>query len=118
MNGEGQDARAVRLLPWTGPEGKPCYVLGDGNGYVSRMADDIESIQLGMAGDLLGHASGLLADRKVTGAEVHFLASRLAESLRDVKRVAESRGARLGAAEVDRVDGSRPQRQEPDIGNR
>jgi hypothetical protein len=31
----------------------------------------------------------------VTSAEVHYLAQRLSESLRDVKRVAESRGARL-----------------------
>ncbi|WP_326662100.1 hypothetical protein [Streptomyces sp. NBC_00385] len=90
----------IRLLPWTGPEGKPCYVLGDGNGYVSRMADDIEGIQLGMAGDLLGHAAGLLADRKVTGPEIHFLARRLTESLREVKRVAESRGARLARVEA------------------
>ncbi|MEU9763245.1 hypothetical protein ACFYYY_24140 [Streptomyces sp. NPDC001834] len=59
------------------------------------MADGIESIQLGMAEDLLGHADALLADRRVTGSELHFLASRLTESLRDVKRVAESRGARL-----------------------
>lgn len=62
------------------------------------MADDIESIQLGMAGDLLGHAAGLLSDRKVTGAEIHFLANWLTESLREVERVAESRGARLGTA--------------------
>lgn len=117
MNGMEHGPDMIRLLPWTGPEGKPCYVLGDGNGYVSRMADDIESIQLGMAGDLLGHAVGLLGDRKVTGAELHFLASRLTESLREVKRVAESRGARLGATEAD-PDRNRPQRREPDIGNR
>ncbi|MEU8505937.1 hypothetical protein AB0C40_14710 [Streptomyces brevispora] len=98
MSGGGCEADGVRLLPWTGPEGKPCYVVGDGTGYVSRMADGIESVQLGMADDLLGHAADLLADRKVTGAQLHFLASRLTESLRDVKRVAESRGSRLGAA--------------------
>lgn len=111
MNGEERKERGpdmIRLLPWTEPEGKPCYVLGDGTGYVSRMADDIESIQLGMAGDLLGHAARLLADRKVTGAEVHFLASRLTESLRDVKRVAESRGARLVAADLQ-PDRNRPE---------
>ncbi|TWG03226.1 hypothetical protein FHX80_111646 [Streptomyces brevispora] len=112
MSGGGYEADGVRLLPWTGSEGKPCYVFGDGTGYVSRMADGIEGVQLGiegvqlgiegvqlgMADDLLGHAADLLADRKVTGAELHFLASRLTESLRDVKRVAESRGSRLGAA--------------------
>ena len=86
---------SVRLLPWARVDGRPCYVIGDGTGYVSRMADGVESIQLGMADDLLGHADDLLADRRVTSSELHFLASRLTESLRDVKRVAESRGARL-----------------------
>ncbi|WP_442809419.1 hypothetical protein [Streptomyces sp. NBC_01335] len=86
-----------RLLPWTGAGGKQCWVLGDGTGYVSRMADNIESVQLGMAGNLLDHATALLADRRVTGAEYRYLADRLSEALRDVKRIAESRGARLGA---------------------
>ncbi|MFI6376623.1 hypothetical protein [Streptomyces sp. NPDC050546] len=82
-----------RLLPWTGTDGKPCYLVGDGTGYVSRLADEIEELQLAMADDLLGHAAGLLAERRVTSAELHYLARRLTESLRDVKRVAESRGA-------------------------
>ncbi len=114
MNGEQFERRTVRLLPWTGPQDKPCYVLGDGRGYVSRVADGIESIQLGMADDLLGHAADLLADRRVTGGELHFLASRLSESLRNVKRVAESRGARLDA--VGPVpDDDPPQRRAPGI---
>ncbi|MFD2006645.1 hypothetical protein [Streptomyces narbonensis] len=62
---------------------------------MSRLADDIERVQLGMAAGLLGHAAELLADRRVTESELHYLASRLSESLRDVKRVADSRGARL-----------------------
>ncbi|MFF2407192.1 hypothetical protein [Streptomyces sp. NPDC058092] len=98
MTGRTDEPGTARLLPWAGAEGKPCYVLGDCAGYVSRLADGIESVQLGMADDLLGHAADLLADRRVTGSELHFLASRLTESLRDVKRVAESRGARLGQA--------------------
>lgn len=98
------DAQTIRLLPWAGQGGKPCYVLGDGNGYVSRLADDIESVQLGMADDLLGHAADLLADQKVTGPELHFLANRLTESLRDVRRVAESRGSRTAAASRQHPD--------------
>jgi hypothetical protein len=86
---------AGRLLPWTTADGRPCYVVGDGTGYVSRLADDIEAVQLDMADDLLGHAAALLAEGRVTSAELRYLALRLAESLRDVKRVAESRGARL-----------------------
>lgn len=97
MTGVHRAGGTFRLLPWTGAGGKPAYVLGDGTGYVSRLADNIESVQLGMAGDLLDHATALLADQRVTGAEFRFLANRLSESLRDVKRVAESRGARLDA---------------------
>ncbi|MFJ4278981.1 hypothetical protein [Streptomyces massasporeus] len=93
----GKHDRAVtgRLLPWTGVEGRPCYLVGDGTGYVSRLADEIEDVQMDMADRLLGHAAELLAERRVTSGELHYLARRLSESLRDVTRVAESRGARL-----------------------
>lgn len=101
----------VRLLPWAGQEGKPCYLLGDGTGHVSRLADQIEGIQLGMAGDLLGHAAELLAERDATSRELHYLASRLTESLRDVRRVAESRGARL--TQVDRSWATDRRRKSP-----
>ncbi|MGW3952721.1 hypothetical protein ACWEKM_17740 [Streptomyces sp. NPDC004752] len=96
-----------RLLPWDGAEGKPCYLVGDGTGYLSRVADTIENVQLGMAGDLLDHATDMLADRKATPVQLHFLASRMAESLRDVRRIADSRGARLPSpvyADLDDID--------------
>lgn len=86
---------AVRLLPWTTPEGKPCYLLGGGSGRVSRMADDVETMQLDMAVELLDHAADMLADARVTPEQLRFLATRMTESLLDVLRVAESRGARL-----------------------
>lgn len=94
----------MRLLPWTGTGGKPCYVVGDGTGYVSRMADDVESIQLDMADELLGHAADLLADDASTGSQVRFLAGRLTESLQQIVRVAESRGSRLDAFLPDRPE--------------
>ncbi|MER5575379.1 hypothetical protein [Streptomyces massasporeus] len=93
--GERDRAVAGRLLPWSGADGKPCYLVGDGTGHVSRLADEIEDVQIDMADQLLGHAAELLTERRVTGAELHYLALRLSESLRDVTRVAESRGARL-----------------------
>lgn len=65
------------------------------------MADRVEAAQLSMAGELLGHAADLLADRRATSAQVHYLACRLAESLHDVRRVAESRGRRLGGKAND-----------------
>ncbi|MFF7769738.1 hypothetical protein ACIPIU_16190 [Streptomyces massasporeus] len=99
MTGGDRDrAVAGRLLPWTGADGKPCYLVGDGTGYVSRLADEIEDVQIDMADALLGHAEELLAERRVTSGELHYLARRLSESLRDVKRVAESRGVRLALA--------------------
>ncbi|MFI1471147.1 hypothetical protein [Streptomyces wuyuanensis] len=98
MTGEDQGEDVVRLLPWTGAGGKPCYVIGDGVGHVSRLADDIEAVQLGMAADLLDHARDLLADRRATDAQLRFVVARMTEALRDVHRIARSRGARLRGA--------------------
>jgi hypothetical protein len=96
MTGAARDHAAIgRLLPWTGADGRPCCLVGDGTGYVSRLADEIEDVQIDMADRLLAHAAELLTERRVTSAELHYLARRLSESLRDVKRVAESRGGRL-----------------------
>ncbi|MFD3606722.1 hypothetical protein ACFWXA_01400 [Streptomyces atroolivaceus] len=94
----GHEPRAARLLPWTGLDDKPCYVLGDGSGYVSRVADSVESIQLGMAVELLDHAVDMLDDRQVSAAQLRYVVARMAEALRDVLRIAEGRGARLGGA--------------------
>lgn len=90
-----------RLLPWLNFDGNPCYLIGDGTGYLSRVADNVESVQLGMAEDLLGHAVDLTGDPKVTAPQLCFLAARMAESLRDVTRIAHSRGARLPVPAYD-----------------
>lgn len=87
--------RTARLLPWSSPEGKPCYLIGDGTGQVSRVADHIESVQLDMADELLAHAADMTTDEQVTRAQLCFLLDRMAESLRDVLRIAISRGDRL-----------------------
>ncbi|MFJ1669451.1 hypothetical protein ACIOK4_24210 [Streptomyces bottropensis] len=84
----------VRLLPWTGVEGKPCYLVSDGRGGpISRLADTTESIQLGMASELLAHARDMLPN--ALPGELRFLAARLTEALADALRVAESRDRRL-----------------------
>ncbi|MGW7364149.1 hypothetical protein ACWGI8_12165 [Streptomyces sp. NPDC054841] len=101
----------ARLLPWSSPEGKPCYLIGDGTGYLSRVADNIESVQLGMAVELLDHAENMLADRQVTSAQLRFVVARMAEALRDVHRIAQSRGARLpvpGDGDPDESDNLLP----------
>ncbi|MET9729781.1 hypothetical protein ABZZ79_03650 [Streptomyces sp. NPDC006458] len=87
----------ARLLPWAGTEGKPCYLVTDGSGFLSRVADTIECVQLGMAGELLDHAADLMADQRATSAQLRFMLARMREALTDVHRIAESRGARLPA---------------------
>ncbi|MCF3135030.1 hypothetical protein [Streptomyces olivochromogenes] len=99
MNGGQYEHAGRRLLPWSSPEGKPCYLVGSGTGLVSRLADEIETIQLGMADELLGHAAELLSEPRATSHELRYLAGRLRESLLDVRRVAESRGTRPARAD-------------------
>ncbi|MEF9904037.1 hypothetical protein [Streptomyces sp. P9-A2] len=90
-------ASRPRLLPWSNLDGNPCYLVTDdtGTSRLSRLADDVEAIQLGMADDLLGHAVDLLGDDKATTPQLRYLAACLAEALHDVHRIARSRGARL-----------------------
>ncbi|MES4904501.1 MULTISPECIES: hypothetical protein [unclassified Streptomyces] len=86
----------LRLLPWRSPDGKPSYLASDGDqSHLNARADMIESLQLSMGTELLAHARALLEDRKADAAELRFLAKCLCEALRDVLRVAESRGRRL-----------------------
>jgi hypothetical protein len=96
----------LRLLPWSSPDGKPCFLSTDGgSSRLSRRADEIEALQLSMGAELLGHARALLNDRKADVREVRFLAERLCEALRDALRVAESRGSRLPAHDHDEDEG-------------
>ncbi|WP_369144018.1 hypothetical protein [Streptomyces sp. R44] len=86
----------LRLLPWSGTDGKPCFLsTDDANGHLSRLADNTEAIQLGLAAELLDHASEVLGDTEAAPEELRALAHDLTESLRDTLRVAESRGHRL-----------------------
>ncbi|MGW5442141.1 hypothetical protein [Streptomyces asiaticus] len=86
----------LRLLPWTGPEGKLCYLdTDDREGYMSRLADHIESVQLGMAAELLGHSVQVLDNETEDVEKLRLVAAQLAGALRDALRVATSRGSRL-----------------------
>ncbi|WP_063736549.1 hypothetical protein [Streptomyces sp. RTd22] len=92
----------LRLLPWSSPEGKPCFLSTDGgSSRLSRRADEIEDLQLSMGTELLAHAHALLKEQKADIREVRFLAERLCEALRDALRVAESRGGRLPTHDDD-----------------
>ncbi|MDT0459061.1 hypothetical protein RM550_25660 [Streptomyces sp. DSM 41527] len=90
----------LRLLPWAGPEGNPCYLSTEGSGgYLSRLADTTEAVQLEMAAELLEHAVEVLGDGDAEPNEVRLLAMDMTEALRDVRRVAISRGHRLPLAD-------------------
>ncbi|MER6014123.1 hypothetical protein [Streptomyces bluensis] len=91
-----------RLLPWPSPDGKPCYLVTDeGGGYISRLADDLEAVQLTTGADVLGFARKVLDDPASPYTEVRYAGLRLAECLTDALRVAESRGMRLPAPDSD-----------------
>ncbi|MFK0296835.1 hypothetical protein ACIQU6_41080 [Streptomyces sp. NPDC090442] len=99
----------ARLLPWSSPEGKPCYLLGGGGGgYVSRLADRVEEEQMDSAAEFIEEAGGVLAGRVWTPGEIHLLAVELKAHLVTVHRVSESRGARLSVWEDggERSDGA------------
>ena len=101
-----------RLLPWTTPDGLPCYLSTDGRGYLSTLADGIETVQLDMGHELLEHARGVLAPeaRALSDVEYRWLACRLTEALSDALRVADSRGQRIPAPQ-DATEDRRPDEQ-------
>ncbi|MEU4068423.1 hypothetical protein AB0F25_39560 [Streptomyces wedmorensis] len=91
----------LRLLPWSGPDGKPCFLSTDETGgTLSRLADHTESAQLDAGTELLEHSVKVLADEQSDLEELRFLARDLAEALQDVLRVAISRGHRLPASDA------------------
>ncbi|MFD9486680.1 hypothetical protein ACFWBX_22405 [Streptomyces sp. NPDC059991] len=111
MNQNGSDAErlrhgnaesvagGLRLLPWTASDGRPCYLSTDGRGYLSTLADDLETMQLSMSEELLEYARGVLApgERVPSSVEYRWLACWLTEALSDALRVADSRGQRIPA---------------------
>ncbi|MEU8722429.1 hypothetical protein [Streptomyces antimycoticus] len=77
----------------------------DGEGYLSRLADEMEAVQLQMAAELIGHARLMLGDRKTDARELRYLSNRLVEALQDALRIAESRGGRLPVPDESESDG-------------
>ncbi|MFC8009599.1 hypothetical protein [Streptomyces cinereoruber] len=96
----------LRLLPWTGSDGKPCYLSTDDEGsHLSRLADSAEALQLGRAADLVSHALEFLGDEVAELEDLLQLAADLTEALKDALRVATSRGHRLPALDRNTCEG-------------
>ncbi|MFD5702926.1 hypothetical protein [Streptomyces lasiicapitis] len=89
-------------MPWPDERGLACYLsTDDENGFLSRVADQVEATQLGMASDLLDHVEELLSGGEATAEQLRYCVGRLQESLRDTLRVADSRGERLPTLDAD-----------------
>ncbi|MFJ7338346.1 hypothetical protein ACIQU3_12615 [Streptomyces sp. NPDC101110] len=83
----------MRLLPWTGSDGRPCYLsTDDPDSLLSRLADDLEAAQLASAEQVVAGARAVLDDPKAADRAVRFALTRAVESLTDVLRIALSRG--------------------------
>ncbi|MFF8408303.1 hypothetical protein [Streptomyces omiyaensis] len=86
----------LRLLPWTGPDGKPCFLsTDDDSSRLSRLADTLETTYLDQAAEVLDHATKLLSLPESDPVDLRAASADLTEALGQVLRVAESRGRRL-----------------------
>ncbi|TGB08708.1 hypothetical protein E4099_14975 [Streptomyces palmae] len=86
-----------RLLPWPGPNGQPAYLLGESGpgSHLWRLADEMEGVLLRMGAELVQHGRTLAGDPKADARQLRYTVFRLAESLTDAHRIAESRKLRL-----------------------
>ncbi len=91
----------LRLLPWTGPEGRPCYLSTDSDDSpLSRRADELEEALLASGEEVLAGAMAVLADSAAGERAVRFALGRAVEALADALRVAICRGGRVSGGEV------------------
>lgn len=107
---------AVRLLPWPTDDGRPCYLrTDDAGGYLSRLADEMEAVQLSMGAEVLDHAREVLGNPKASAAELRYTTVHLGGCLSDALRVAESRGMRLPVPPPDTVEDEEDGREGPSL---
>ncbi|MGV9254517.1 hypothetical protein [Streptomyces sp. NPDC003697] len=98
----------LRLLPWSGLEGRPAHLVTDGTATpLSLLADRIEEQQIQTAIVILGLAKPMIeGTASLTTGELRWVCRRLVESLTDVLNVCESRGRRIPPYdEPDDIDG-------------
>ncbi|MFF8789662.1 hypothetical protein [Streptomyces sp. NPDC015125] len=85
-----------RLLPWTRSDGAPCYLSTDNpDSPLSQLADHAEDELIEAAETLLDETGVLPAVRGTGPRELCPTAAALHRALRDVLRIAVSRGDRL-----------------------
>ncbi|MER7971413.1 ATP-binding protein [Streptomyces sp. NPDC096080] len=96
------DPHFVRRLPPADPHRHPDLLVSDGpDGPVSRMADQIEAVQLGLAQRLLSRVQASRAQRR---GETPDVVGQLSDALADVLVIARCRGDRLAAPGLRAAD--------------
>lgn len=117
-NGRAEDVDGMRLLPWAGPQGKPCYLSTDRpDSLMSRIADDIEAAQMRRGAEVVREAQAVLDDPAAGALSLRLELQRTTESLTDVLRVALARGGRLpstGVGVSDECDAGDPSEERHD----
>ncbi|MEU1595407.1 hypothetical protein ABZ468_21670 [Streptomyces sp. NPDC005708] len=93
----------LRLLPWSGPEGKPAHLITDGTEtYLARLADRAEAQMIETAAVILGLTKPMIEESaNLPAHELRWAARRLIESLTDVLNICESRGQRIPPYDSD-----------------
>ncbi len=92
----------LRLLPWENDSGKPCFLSANGSrSRLSRLADEIEADQLHDGADVLKGAQAVMNDDKAGEYALRLALRAATQSLGDVLRIADSRGARLPQPDDD-----------------
>lgn len=94
---------SLRLLTWQGPEGKRLYLSSDGGSrsMMTDFADAVEKTQTETAEHVLAFTRTLLTDPKTDIETLRSALKLTREALAAVLLVAESRGERLPAPDVD-----------------
>ncbi|CAM5254648.1 hypothetical protein SXANM310S_02393 [Streptomyces xanthochromogenes] len=91
----------LRLLPWSSPDGKPCFLsTDDPAGRLSRLADEMEVHQLDSASALVDQGLEMISDDETERPALEGLTTALIKALQATLRVAASRGHRLEAAHL------------------
>ncbi|MGW6245744.1 hypothetical protein [Streptomyces roseolus] len=86
----------LRLLPWSGLDGKPCFLsTDDDSSRLSRLADTLETAYLDQAAEVLDDAIELLSFPELDLVALRAAYADLTEALGQVLHVAASRGQRL-----------------------
>lgn len=81
---------ALRELP-TPENGRSCYLVSDGEGALSRIADHVEEAMLDDARHIAAKARAMLQVSHSSAGELLVLVSRMHDSLVSVTRLAEIR---------------------------